>query len=147
MKNNAIEIPVYRYNMFDYDFAEDVLTCVLDNSEFKPICKNAWVTGDGKYFDEEIYLDDADGKAICGKFLLRHEVAIEGEVKIFKDFFITDSGECLVFFTMFEEVYGGKSDEKQYRMQRLISRDQSLSSEEKWDCILEVLYKFFHRTK
>ena len=51
MKNNAIEIPVYRYNMFDYDFAEDVLTCVLDNSEFKPICKNAWVNRDGKYFD------------------------------------------------------------------------------------------------
>ncbi|MCC3359416.1 hypothetical protein [Bacillus sp. REN16] len=145
MKNNAIEIPVYRYNMFDYDFAEDVLTCALDNSDFKPICKGAWVNTDGEYFDEKLYLDAVDGKAICGKFLLSYEVALDGEVRISKDFFITNSGECLVFYTTYEEAYGGKNDEKQYRMQRFIARNQILSAEEKWDCIFEVIYGLYHQ--
>ncbi|WP_251553987.1 hypothetical protein [Neobacillus muris] len=141
MKNNVIRFVQNNYNVYDYSF-EDLLEVIFDNDPDldKSICKSGWVDKDGELHDEEFFLEES-GQVLCGKILTSYKEceAFNGETNVYRETFITRSGECLIFYT----TYDRNNEDEKCKMFRFCPTDQSLADEEKWDVINELFYMYY----
>ncbi|CAM5734370.1 hypothetical protein SAFG77S_11614 [Streptomyces afghaniensis] len=146
MKNNVIRYVENRYDMFDFDFG-GLLSIILDQQydSAKPICKSARVDQEGKYYDDEYFLNKG-GEIICGIFATSFKECEEfdGEITVYREIYITTSGECLVLYATYKKTNGPIDGEEHSRICRFFPIDQSLSDEEKWEAINELLYKHYN---
>lgn len=143
MKNNVVELPINKEEIWMPESIDELVTIALDAVPFVPISKNA--SGDDwEYDDGEYYLDD-NGEVLMGHLVYKEEEffqeGIDGDIAVIKQIFINPESECLVFYTTVEENYCGSCEKTHCRLNRILPADQSLSPVETEEVLCQLLFE------